>query len=78
MGMMLMLRMLMLVLMLLVLLLLLQQTMDLEPIRSAAVTRTRLAHADQQAFAQTARLARGTVLLVDDAFAVGLAIGNRG
>jgi len=50
--------------------LVLQQTVDLEPVGSAAVPRTALRHAHQQAFAQPARLARRPVLLVDHALAV--------
>lgn len=49
--------------------------MDFEPIRSSAVSGTAFGHADQEAFAKSARLAGRTVLLVNDAFAVVLAFG---
>lgn len=48
--------------------------MDLEPVRSSAVTRATLGHADHKAFLESAALARGSVLLVDDTLAVVLAL----
>lgn len=59
------------------LLLLLQQAMDLEPIRSSAVSGTALRHTDHHALPQSARFARGSVLFVDDAFVVVLAVVDR-
>lgn len=59
------------------LLLLLQQTVDLEPVGATAVARTGLGHADDEAFLEAARFARGAVLLVDDAVAVVLAVADR-
>lgn len=51
--------------------------MYLEPVGAAAVARAGLGHADHEALAQPARFARRPVLLVDDAFAVVLALGYR-
>lgn len=51
--------------------------MDLEPVGAAAVPAAGLGHADHEALAQAARLARGAVLLVDDALAVILAFCYR-
>lgn len=56
------------------LLLLLQQAVDFEPVGAPAVSGARLGHADHQALAEAARFARGSVLLVDDALAVVLAL----
>ena len=50
--------------------------MDLEPVGAAAVARSAFGHAYQQALAQAAGLAGGSVLLVDDALAVVLALGH--
>lgn len=58
-------------------LLLLKQTVNLEPVGSAAVARAALRHADQEAFSQPTGLACRPILLVDDAFAVVLAFGYR-
>jgi len=57
--------------------LVLQQAMDLEPVRSATVPRPALGHAHQQTFAQPARFARRSVLLIDHALAVVLAFRYR-
>lgn len=50
--------------------------MDLEPVRSSAVSGARLAHADEKALAKAAGFAGGPVFLVDDALAVVLAFRN--
>ena len=44
--------------------------MDLEPVGPSAVSAAGLGHADHEALPQPARLARGPVLLVDDALVV--------
>lgn len=54
----------------------LQQAVDLEPVRTAAVTGAGLRHPDHQTLAQTARLARGSILLVDHAHTAVLAFGD--
>lgn len=59
------------------LLLLLQQAVDLEPVRAPTVTRPAFGHAHLQALSQATGLARRPVLLVDDALAVVLALGQR-
>lgn len=51
--------------------------MDLEPVGAAAVAAAGLGHADHEALAQAACLARGAVLLVDDALAVVFAFCYR-
>lgn len=66
------------VMMLLVLLLLLQQTVNLEPIRSPSVSAAALGHSHEETLAQTTSLARGSILLVDDALAIILALRDRG
>ena len=48
--------------------------MEFEPIGSSAVTGAALGHAHQEAFAQSAGLARRPVLLVDDALTAVLAL----
>lgn len=58
------------------LLLFLEKTVDLEPVGSSAVSGARLGHADDQALAEAASFAGGSVLLVNDAFAVVLAFGD--
>lgn len=60
------------------LLLLLQQAVDLEPVGASAVARSRLGHADDEAFLEAARFARGAILFVDDAVAAVLAVADRG
>ena len=47
--------------------------MDFEPVGSSAVTGAALGHAHQEAFAQSAGLARRPVLLIDDALTAVLA-----
>lgn len=59
------------------LLLLLEEAVDLEPVGAAAVAAAGLGHADHEALAQAACLARGAVLLVDDALAVVFAFCYR-
>ena len=54
--------------------LLLKEAMDFEPIGSSAVTGAAFRHAHQEAFAQSAGLARRPVLLVDDALTAVLAL----
>ena len=54
--------------------LLLHETVEFEPIGSSAVTGAALGHAHQEAFAQSAGLARRPVLLVDDALTAILAL----
>jgi hypothetical protein len=54
--------------------LLLKEAMDFEPIGSSAVTGAAFRHAHQEAFAQSAGLARRPVLLVDDALTAILAL----
>ena len=54
--------------------LLLKEAMDFEPVGSSAVTGAALGHAHQEAFAQSAGLARRPVLLVDDALTAILAL----
>lgn len=61
---------------LLLLLLLLQETVDLEPIGSATVSRAGFRHADEEALLQPAGLARGPILLVDHTLAAVLAVGD--
>lgn len=51
--------------------------MDFKPVGPSPVPRAGLGHADHEALAQPARLARGAVLLVDDAFSVVLAFRDR-
>lgn len=58
------------------LLLFLEEAVNLEPVRAAAVTGTALRHAHQEAFSEAARFAGGAILLVDDALAVVLALGD--
>ena len=55
----------------------LKEAVDFEPVGASAVARARLGHADEEALAQTARLARRPVLLVDDALAAVLALADR-
>lgn len=50
--------------------------MYLEPVGAPPVSRARLGHPHHEALAQPARLARCTVLLVDDALPVVLALGD--
>ena len=50
--------------------------MDFEPVGSSAVTGAALGHAHKEALAQSTSLARSPVLLVDDALAAVLALGN--
>lgn len=50
--------------------------MNFEPVRSATVSRARLRHADVDAFSQTARFARGAILLIYHTLAVVLAVGD--
>lgn len=54
--------------------LLLQEAVDLEPVGSSPVAGSALGHSDQEAFAEAARLAWRSVLLVDDALAAVLAV----
>jgi hypothetical protein len=61
---------------LLLLLLFLEQAVDLEPVGAAAVPGAGLAHANQDAFAEAARLARRPVLLGDDAPAAVFAFAD--
>lgn len=51
--------------------------MDLEPVGATTISGSTLRHAHHEALLQTARLAGGSVLLVDDALAVVLAVGYR-
>ena len=60
------------------LLLLLQQTVYLEPIRASTIARTAFGHAHHQTLAQSTCLAGRAILLVDNAFAIVLAIGDGG
>lgn len=50
--------------------------MYLEPVGPATVSRARLGHPDEEAFSQTAGLARGAVFLIDDALAAVLTLGD--
>jgi len=56
--------------------LLLKEAMDFEPVGASAVTGAAFGHAHQEAFAQSAGLARRPVLLVDDALAAVLALAD--
>lgn len=56
--------------------LLLKKAVNLEPIRAPSVSRAGLWHADQKAFAESARFARRPILLVDDAMAAILALAD--
>lgn len=51
--------------------------MDFEPVGAPTIPRPALGHADHEALAQSARLARGSVLLVDDALVVVFALRQR-
>lgn len=59
------------------LLFLLQEEINLEPIRTSAITWSTLRHADQQTFTQATCFARRTILLIDCALATILAFGYR-
>lgn len=50
--------------------------MNLEPVRSATVSRAGLGHADDKALLQAAGLARCTILFVDNTLAAILAVGD--
>ena len=54
----------------------LEEAVDFEPVRAATVPGARLRHTHHQALPQTARLARGAVLLVDHAHTTVLAFGD--
>ena len=54
----------------------LHEAVQFEPVGASAVARARLGHADEEALAQAAGLARRPVLLVDDALAAVLALGD--
>ena len=54
----------------------LQETVNLEPVGPAAVARAALGHAHHQTLPQATRLARGAVLLVDDALTAVLTLGD--
>jgi hypothetical protein len=54
--------------------LLLHETVEFEPVGASAVTGAAFGHAHQEAFAQSAGLARRPVLFVDDALAAVLAL----
>lgn len=54
----------------------LEEAMDFEPVRATSIAGTRLRHAHHQTLSQTARLARGAILLIDHAHAAVLAFGN--
>lgn len=56
------------------LLLFLQETVNLEPIGSSAVSGAGLGHANREALAQAARFTRGPIFLVDNTLAIVLAI----
>lgn len=56
--------------------LVLEQAVDLEPVRAAPVPGAALGHADREALLEPARLARGSILLVDDALVVVLALAD--
>lgn len=58
------------------LLLFLEKAVDFEPVRATAVAGTALGHAHKEAFSETARFASCSVLLVDNALAVVLALGD--
>lgn len=51
--------------------------MYFKPVTASSVSGATFGHANQQTFAQTARLARCSILLVYHAFAVVLALGDR-
>lgn len=57
--------------------LVLQQTVDLEPVGAAPVPGAALRHAHREALLEPARLARGSVLLVDYALVAVLALAYR-
>ena len=57
---------------------LLHQTVDLEPVGSPPITRSRFGHAHHQTFSEAACLAGGPVLLVHHALVVVLALLDDG
>lgn len=50
--------------------------MDFEPVRAAPVARAMLRHSNREALLQSARLARGSILFVDYALVVVLALAD--
>ena len=54
----------------------LEKAVDFEPVGTTPVTRPALGHANEEALAQAARLARRPVLFVDHALAAVLALAD--
>ena len=54
----------------------LHEAVDLEPVRSPAISGARLGHPDHEALPESAGLARGPVLLVHHAPELVLALGD--